>query len=294
LAYAFQRQILPNLEKQNFCFKKLGNCKLTAGLRNCGVFCNGKILFHEEILSSAERTQSVLIRNCANRPNVGCNCKTNIYQMTTEQNCPNCNSKMSGIFSNNFPLGKSKSDFINKFKGLDDISYCNKCGEKLFYDTKDELSTEKKKLSESIQNLFLSIPVISAQNPLNWNYEIIDMVTGQSVTGTGVIAEFTSTFTDLFGLQSERYNNKIRNGEDLCFAQLRKKTIDLGGNAVLAVDIDYSEIGGDKGMIMVCMTGTAVKLKNIEIFGIERAENIKNLNESLTRFNFLDQWKFTD
>jgi uncharacterized protein YbjQ (UPF0145 family) len=48
---------------------------------------------------------------------------------------------------------------------------------------------------------------------------------------------------------------------------LRKETLELGGNAVLATDIDYAEVGGDKGMLIVCMTGTAVLLKNPEVLG---------------------------
>ena len=36
------------------------------------------------------------------------------------------------------------------------------------------------------------------------------------------------------------------------------KTVCLGGNAVIATDIDYGEVGGAKAMLMVCMTGTAV------------------------------------
>ena len=77
---------------------------------------------------------------------------------------------------------------------------------------------------------------------------------------SGVVSEFTSSFTDLFGVQSGRFNKKLKAGEDICFAQLRKQALDLGGNAVIATDIDYSEVGGGKGMLMVCMGGTAIKL----------------------------------
>ncbi|MBK7959544.1 MAG: heavy metal-binding domain-containing protein, partial [Bacteroidetes bacterium] len=39
-------------------------------------------------------------------------------------------------------------------------------------------------------------------------------------------------------------------------AQLKNKTIQMGGNAIVGVDVDYGELGSIKGMIMVCMTGT--------------------------------------
>ena len=155
---------------------------------------------------------------------------------------------------------------------------------------KSKVINEKNSVLKEIEILISNIPVISAQNPLNWDYEILDMVTGQSTTGTGVIAEFTSTFSDMFGLQSGRFNKKLKNGEDLCFSQIRKKAIDIGGNAVIATDIDYSEVGGDKGMLMVCMGGTAVRLKNLEILGEERSKNIAKLMEVNTRLNYLSSF----
>ena len=121
------------------------------------------------------------------------------------------------------------------------------------------------------------------------------MVTGQSTTGTGVISEFTSSFSDLFGVQSGRFNKKLKAGENMCFALLRKQTIDIGGNAVIATDIDYSEVGGEKGMLMVCMGGTAIKLKNTEILGQERAQNIDEitkLNNRLKTLNSFDTEEF--
>ncbi|WP_211516851.1 hypothetical protein, partial [Flavobacterium caeni] len=43
---------------------------ITAVSSHCGVFGSRKLWFHEETLSSAERTQSALIRNGVKRPNV--------------------------------------------------------------------------------------------------------------------------------------------------------------------------------------------------------------------------------
>jgi hypothetical protein len=65
----------------------------------------------------------------------------------------------------------------------------------------------------------------------------------------------------------------------------------MGGNAVVATDIDYSEVGGDKGMLMVCMSGTVVKLNNISILHetkVKALEELTELNEReryLSRFN---------
>ena len=116
------------------------------------------------------------------------------------------------------------------------------------------------------------------------------MVTGQSTTGTGVISEFTSSFTDFFGAQSGRYNQKLKAGENMCFSQLRLQALDLGGNAVIATDIDYSEIGGDKGMLMVCMAGTAIRLENVDILEKETSEIIEKLSYANNRLRDLRKY----
>jgi uncharacterized protein YbjQ (UPF0145 family) len=103
---------------------------------------------------------------------------------------------------------------------------------------------------------------------------------GQSVTGTGVFAEFTSSWTDFFGAQSNAYNQKIAAGEMICQTQLRLKCVELGGNAILAIDIDYAEVGGLKGMLMVCMTGTAVLLENTDIIGKEALEGLNVVTQT--------------
>jgi len=125
---------------------------------------------------------------------------------------------------------------------------------------------------------------------LKWNYKVLGMVTGQTTTGTGVLTEFTSSFTDFFGVQSGRHNKKLKDGEDMCKVQLRTQTLNMGGNAVVAADIDYSEVGAG-GMLMVCMTGTAINLENIDIIGKDKKEIIKKLNKANERLNWLSKYK---
>ena len=166
--------------------------------------------------------------------------------MSTEfTDCPHCKTKLkSGLLSSVTLLNDDKIDIINEYSDDQFDAYCTKCGNELYSICSKLLIEEKQKLTLEIYDLMDSIPVISIHTPYNWEYEILEMVTGQSTTGTGVISEFTSSFTDLFGVQSKHYNQKLKYGENMCFAQLRKQTLDLGGNAVIGTDIDYSEVGG--------------------------------------------------
>lgn len=209
--------------------------------------------------------------------------------MSEIKNCPNCKSELkSGLLSSTSMLDARKTAIINEYHDQKSEGYCSKCGKDLLDKYETRLHEEKQELTAKLQRLIGIVPVISAHSPLNWHYRVIDMVTGQSTTGTGVISEFTSSFTDLFGAQSGRHNKKLKAGEDMCFVQLRKHALDKGGNAVIATDIDYSEIGGGKGMLMVCMAGTAVKLENLEVLGEQKAKHMDELvrlNQRLLHLN---------
>ena len=210
-------------------------------------------------------------------------------------NCPNCGTAFkSGMLSSVKLLSENKIAIINEYHEKPSLGYCSKCGNELYNTYKSKVAHEKQKAIEKIQGLISVVPVISTQSPLKWDYDILDMVTGQSTTGTGVVSEFTSSFTDLFGTQSGAFNKKLKEGENICFTQLRKQAIDMGGNAVIATDIDYSEVGGMKGMLMVCMAGTAIILKNTGILGEERAQILNEIKEINNRILHLNSFKIDE
>lgn len=205
--------------------------------------------------------------------------------------CPNCNTELKdGFMSSVTLLDQKQTKLINEYHEHPVIGYCSKCGKELYHKYSMELRQEVNGITRKLEQLIGAVPVISTHSPLNWDYKILSMVTGQSTTGTGVISEFTSSFTDLFGMQSGRHNRKLKAGEDMCFAQLRKQAIDEGGNAVIATDIDYSELGDGKGMIMVCMAGTAVKLENTDVLGEEKSKSIDALVELNKRLRYLSKY----
>lgn len=207
-------------------------------------------------------------------------------------NCPNCNSKIKeGAFSSNELIGTGRKQLINDFTENQAEAFCTNCFNTPLISAIENYKIQFNENSESLKNAIPHIPVITLQQPLNWNYKVVGMVTGQSVTGTGIVSELASSFTDLFGLQSGNLGNKIKGGEDICKAQLRLNAAQLGATAVIATDIDYSEVGGGKGMLMVCMSGTAIKLENLEILGNGVAEKLLNIENLAKTFNNLLRYK---
>ena len=194
--------------------------------------------------------------------------------------CPKCNEEyIDKVFGGNKPFSEERVAYINMQTKSEDAAYCNRCGGGTWENLRYIRGDEVKEIQSWLQSRYHSFPLLTLFDPAGWKYTALGMVTSQSTSGTGVIAEFKASITDLFGMQSETYNKKIRAGEVFCMTQVRMQAIEMGGNAILGADVKYSELGGDKGMIMVCVTGTAVLLHNTEVLGEKIAPLVAALSE---------------
>ena len=174
--------------------------------------------------------------------------------------CPNCGAALkNGAFGVNQLVGSNSLAALNLAFGENRTDSCDKCAGPANA-IRDKLDIEIDRRRQQFIAASACIPIVSIPAPMGWDFKSIEIVSAQSVTGTGMFSDVASAFTDLFGTQSKTYNNKIKGGEDICKAALRLRAIELGGNAVVGVDIDYAEVGGQRAMLMVCMTGTAVSL----------------------------------
>ncbi|GAB3518465.1 YbjQ family protein [Emticicia fontis] len=208
------------------------------------------------------------------------------------ENCPCCGKKIQtkGLFGLN-ALYYDDLEFINIFNGNNFPAYCEACKSVNFNNASKKFLTELKE-NQQIQNENIGeVPCINIPSPITWNYDVLEIVTGQSTMGTGFVSELSSGWNDLFGLESRTMNSKISAGEDNCMKMLRAKAIGLGGNAVIGIDIDYAEVGSLRGMIMVCATGTAVRVKNLEVFSEAKIESLKKLQTSFERMKILNKYK---
>ena len=208
------------------------------------------------------------------------NLQTNI--MSEVQECPNCGKKIkAGGFKPNVIIDGAKTEFINTLVGKASVAYCSKCSKELFIEAEENFIKLTREKKDFINNNLHKVPIVTSHSPNGWNYDSLSIVTGQTVIGTGVISEFTSSFADFFGGKSNAFSQKLAQGELNCFEQLRAKAVHLGGNAIIATDIDYGEVGAaTKGMLMVCAAGTAVKVKNTDVL----KEDIKTF-ETITQYS---------
>jgi uncharacterized protein YbjQ (UPF0145 family) len=170
----------------------------------------------------------------------------------------------TSMFGSNVSLDEDQVAAINFALDENRTAGCTRCGEEALSQARRKIYVSSPTITAKLTASLPAIPVLSLQQPFGWRYRPIGLATAQTTTGTGLLSELTTAFTDLVGAQSKLYNNKIRDGERLCQQSLRLQALDLGGNAVIGVDIDYAEVGGQRAMLMVCMTGTVVELTSVD------------------------------
>jgi uncharacterized protein YbjQ (UPF0145 family) len=72
--------------------------------------------------------------------------------------------------------------------------------------------------------------------------------------------------SDVLGGRSLGTQDALRQAKKTCLAELRKEAREAGADAVIAVDLDYSEFSGHgKPMLFLVASGTAVQLARADI-----------------------------
>ena len=91
--------------------------------------------------------------------------------------------------------------------------------------------------------------------------ERIEVITAECVFGMNMFRDFFAGIRDVLGGRSVASQKVLRDLRRTCLTELKREALLVGANAVIAVDLDYSEISGDgKSMLFVVASGTAVRI----------------------------------
>jgi uncharacterized protein YbjQ (UPF0145 family) len=89
----------------------------------------------------------------------------------------------------------------------------------------------------------------------------IDIDSVEIVVGSGMISEFTGDLSDFFGARSSAFEQKLQKAKRTAIDKLKFNAFERGGNAVIAVDLDYTEFSGNR--IGVIANGTIVEITKV-------------------------------
>lgn len=147
---------------------------------------------------------------------------------------------------------------------LRDGKYCQNCFDEIVQLRTKDLGEERAKVQEQKELETFAAQEIILTTETAHNLPVddrLDIVTAEVVIGMNLFKDIFSAFSDTFGGRSKTMQEGLRQARQNALAELRREAHALGADAVVGVDLDYSEIsGGGKSMLFLVASGTAVTL----------------------------------
>jgi uncharacterized protein YbjQ (UPF0145 family) len=86
----------------------------------------------------------------------------------------------------------------------------------------------------------------------------VGLVTGEAIVGANFVKDWFASIRDVVGGRTTGYEETLRDARAMAFGEMIKEAAAYNANAIIGVDIDYEVLGRQNGMLMVCVSGTAV------------------------------------
>jgi uncharacterized protein YbjQ (UPF0145 family) len=90
--------------------------------------------------------------------------------------------------------------------------------------------------------------------------QYLGVVNGEAIIGANIFRDMFASVRDVVGGRAGSYERVLAGAHDAAVEGLIEAAKELGANGVIGVDFDYEVLGKSNGMMMVAVSGTAVKL----------------------------------
>ena len=87
------------------------------------------------------------------------------------------------------------------------------------------------------------------------------VVFGEVISGVNFIKDIKASLRDIVGGRSGSYEEELINARTQALRELEERARQMDADAVVGIDIDYEVLGQSGSMLMVSVSGTAVKLQ---------------------------------
>jgi uncharacterized protein YbjQ (UPF0145 family) len=126
----------------------------------------------------------------------------------------------------------------------DDAKFCSRCGSNL---------------DGSSQGFIVStMPTIPGYKVKR----VIGIVSGITPRTRGILGKFIAGIESMIGGEVTAFTYEIEKARVEAIDRCRSKAVAMGGNAVLSVDIETSDMGYQMGILVFSATGTAVVVES--------------------------------
>jgi uncharacterized protein YbjQ (UPF0145 family) len=90
--------------------------------------------------------------------------------------------------------------------------------------------------------------------------QYVGVVNGVAIIGANIFRDMFSSVRDVVGGRAGGYERSLKSARDAAMEDMIEAAKELGANGIVGIDFDYEVLGETNGMMMVAVSGTAVKI----------------------------------
>lgn len=91
--------------------------------------------------------------------------------------------------------------------------------------------------------------------------EYLGIVNGEAIIGANIFRDMFSSIRDVVGGRAGGYERALAGARQAALDDMKDAAKQLGANGIIGIDFDYEVLGETNGMMMVTVSGTAVKIQ---------------------------------
>ncbi|MCB1887700.1 MAG: heavy metal-binding domain-containing protein [Rhodocyclaceae bacterium] len=111
--------------------------------------------------------------------------------------------------------------------------------------------------SKQDKDFFLATVIPSAEHAPIKAY--LGIVHGEAIIGANIFRDLFSSVRDVVGGRAGGYERALSGARDAALEDMIEAARELGADGVIGIDFDYEVLGESNGMMMVAVSGTAVR-----------------------------------
>lgn len=91
--------------------------------------------------------------------------------------------------------------------------------------------------------------------------DYLGIVSGQAIYGANVFRDLFAGIRDIVGGRSGSYESVLADGAKEALGDMQAEAEAMGANAIVGISVDYESVGKEGSMLMVAVSGTAVRVR---------------------------------
>jgi uncharacterized protein YbjQ (UPF0145 family) len=113
--------------------------------------------------------------------------------------------------------------------------------------------------STSDNDFFLATVVPNGEGGVKID-RFLGVVNGEAIIGANIFRDLFSSVRDVVGGRAGGYERALSGARDAALSDMKEAAKALGADGIVGIDFDYEVMGEANGMMMVAVSGTAVKM----------------------------------